>query len=131
MSLQNVEIIRSAFEEWRETGRIALRYLDREVEWHTRADLPDSGVYRGHDGVAALLKEWGASFDDPRFEVEDYLDRGDRVVVPLVLSGRIRGSEQEVAMPETWGYKLREGIVVEVREYRTIDEALEAMALEG
>ena len=34
-------------------------------------------------------------------------------------------------MPETWVYKLREGIVVEVREYRTIDEALEAMALEG
>ncbi len=131
MSLQNVEIIRGAFEQWAETGRLAFEYLDQEVEWHTRADLPDSGVYRGHGGVAALSKEWGASFDDPRFEVEDYLDRGDRVVVPLVLSGRIRGSEQEVAMPETWVHTLREGMVVEVRECRTLDEALEAAALEG
>lgn len=127
MSPGNVAIVRGSLEEAAETGQPALRRVDPEVEWHTLADLPDSDVYRGHEGVAALVQQWNASFEDPRFEVEEYIDRGDCVVVPMILTGRVRGSEQDVAMPETWVVRLRDGMIVEVREYRTVDEGLEAV----
>lgn len=52
------------------------------------------------------------------------------VVVPMVLRGRIRGSGEEVAMPETHVVKIRDGMIVEVREYPTLAEALEAVNLE-
>jgi ketosteroid isomerase-like protein len=61
--------------------------------------------------------------------VEDYIDRGDYVVVPMVLRGRIRGSGEEVSMPETHVIKMRDGVAVEVREFPTLDEALEAVDL--
>ena len=103
--------------------------LDPEVEWHTAADLPDSGVHRGHAGVAALIQEWVNSFEDFRTDVEELIDGGQYVVAPLVLRGRVRGSDEEVALPETHVWKLREGKVVEVREYRTLEQALEAAGL--
>jgi ketosteroid isomerase-like protein len=129
MSQANVEVVRRAYEEFDRARRAPLYLLDPEVEWHTAADLPDSGVHRGHDGVAALIQEWADSFDDFRADVAEFIDRGDYVVVPVVLRGRIRGSDEEVALPETHVWKVRKGKVAEVREYRTLEQALDAAGL--
>jgi ketosteroid isomerase-like protein len=130
MSQENVELIRAGYEEFNKTGQPPLQIYDPAIEWHTRADLPDSGVHRGHEGVAALAHEWVGSFEDLRFDIEDIIDRGEYVVVPMVLRGRVRGSDEEVAMPETHIAKIRDGVLVEVREYRTLAEALKAVGLE-
>jgi hypothetical protein len=108
MSRENVELVRSAYEEFDRARQPPLSVLDPEVEWHTAADLPDSGVHRGHDGVGALIQEWVNSFEDFRADVTEFIDRDDYVVVPLVLRGRIRGSDEEVALPETHVWKMRE-----------------------
>ena len=129
MSRENVELVRRTYEEFGRTRQAPLSALDPEVEWHTAADLPDSGVHRGHAGVAALIQEWVNSFEDFRADVEELIDGGEYVVAPLVLRGRVRGSDEEVALPETHVWKLREGKVVEVREYRTLEQALEAPGL--
>jgi len=128
VSRQNVELIRGAYAEWAETGRPVYRILDPEIEWHTRADLPDSGVHRGHDGFGAVMREWVASFDDFHADIDDFIDGGDCVVVPMVLRGRVRGSKQEVSMHETWVWKVRNGMVVEIHEFPTLEEALKAVA---
>jgi len=51
--------------------------------------------------------------------------------VSVVLRGRIRGSDEEVSVPETHVLKILDGMAVEGREYRTLDEALEAVDLAG
>lgn len=130
MSLTNVEVIQAAFQEWQASGELAFGRFDPAVVWQTRTDIADSDVYRGHDGVAALSELWNSAFEDPRFEVEDYIDRGDYVVVPMTLRGRIRGSDQDVEMPETWVIKLRGGVIVEVREYPNLEEGLDALGLQ-
>ncbi|HMD55913.1 MAG TPA: nuclear transport factor 2 family protein [Solirubrobacteraceae bacterium] len=129
MSHENVELVRAGYEEANRLGEPAWWFLAPDIEWHTRADLPDSEVYRGHDAVRALFQEWTNAFEDARFDIQDVLDRGDYVVVPTVLRGRIRGSADEVAMPETHVLKIRDGMAVELREYATLDEALEAVGL--
>ena len=131
MSRENVELIRAGYEDFNETGQPPLHIYDPAIEWHTRADLPDSGVHRGHEALAALAAEWVGSFEDLRFEIEDVIDRDDYVVLPIVLRGRIRGSDEEVAMRETHVCKIRDGLLVEVREYQTLEEALEAVGLAG
>ena len=131
MSQENVELIRAAYEEFNRTGQPVLWGFDPEVEYHTRADLPDSSVHRGLDGVAALHQGWIDSFEDLGCVIEDVIDRDPYLIVPLVLHGRIRGSGEEVSMPETHVHKFRDGMGVEVREYATLDEALKAVGLEG
>ena len=90
MSEENVELIRRIYEEFdrtrrgsiEERQRAVLSAADPEVEWHTATDLPDSRVYRGHDGVAALIQEWVNSFEGFRVDAEEFIDRGEYVVVP-------------------------------------------------
>lgn len=130
VSQANEEQLRAAYESAARRHRPDFQLLDPDVEWHTRADLPDSATYRGHDGVAKLFSEWLESFDDLRFDPEESIDPGDDVVVAVLrLSGRIRGSGEEVTMPETHVWTMRDGKGVECREHPTKAEALKALGL--
>jgi ketosteroid isomerase-like protein len=48
-----------------------------DIDWHTRDDLPDSGTYRGHDGVARRFSEWAEAFANLRVHPEELIDAGD------------------------------------------------------
>jgi ketosteroid isomerase-like protein len=138
MSAENVDLVRRAFEtlnqgELQAVCALIEEICDPEVEWHTSSDLPDSGVYRGPDGVAALFQQWLGSFEGFRVDAEEFIDRGEYVVVPLQLRGRLPGSResgQEVTLSHTHLYRVREGKLVEAREYLTLDQALKAAGLE-
>jgi ketosteroid isomerase-like protein len=131
MSQANVKRVREAYEFVDREHEPDFDVLHRDIQWHTRADLPDSATYRGHDAVATLMVEWfEGAFEDVVVEVEELIDAGDRVVAVLRLHGRVRGSTQEVLMPETHVLTMREGKVAEIHEYPTKAEALEAVGLE-
>jgi ketosteroid isomerase-like protein len=130
MSRENVERVRQAYRLYEETQRPDYDLLHQDVAWHTAQDLPDSDTYRGHDGVAELYSEWIDSFEDFRVEVEEMIDGGrDTIVVMTRLRGRFRGSTEEVNLIEAHVWKLLDGKAVEIREYRTRTEALEAAGL--
>ena len=68
------------------------------------------------------------SQENVELDVEEFIDGGQYVVVPLVLRARMVGSGEEVALPEhVW--RVRSGKVIEVREYRTRHQALKALGL--
>jgi ketosteroid isomerase-like protein len=100
--------------------------LSDNIEWQPPSDEPDNGRRRGADAVTAYVREWAATFDDYRCEVEELIDRQRCVVAPLVLHGRIGEAGQELSIPLTQVWTISDGKVVLVREYRTKEEALEA-----
>jgi ketosteroid isomerase-like protein len=131
MSQENVERVRRAYQLYDETQQPDYELLHRDVAWHTALDLPDSGTYRGHDGIAELYAEWIDSFEDFRVEVEEMIDDGaDTVIVMTRLRGRFRGSTDEVDLIEAHVWKLIDGKAVEIREYRTRVQALEAVGMQ-
>jgi ketosteroid isomerase-like protein len=95
--------------------------------WHTRADLPDSDTYHGHDGVARLASDWVGAFDGLRVDVEELIEAGGRVVAKVRLRGRLKGSCEEVDMAETHVYTMLEGKIAAVHEFRTKAAAPEAI----
>lgn len=123
MSVQNVELVKRVYDAFAR-GELADGAFDPGVAWHGRADLPDAQVAYGIDSVSAMVGRWVDSFEDFRADVELYIDRGDTVVVPLTVRGRITGTDNEVGMNETHVWTVRDGRVSEVREYPTKDEAL-------
>ena len=133
MSQENVETLKRGFEAFnRGDINAMLEEFDPDVEWHTASDIPDSTVYRGHDGVASLIQEWVNSFEDFRVDAEELIDRGEYVVLSVVLRGRIPGSlesDREVTLRRFGVDKVRNGKIVEVREYMTLEQALEAVGL--
>jgi ketosteroid isomerase-like protein len=64
-----------------------------------------------------------------RGEVLEYIDAGDYVVMPMRMRGLPPGGDAEVVLDEVYVSKFRDGKVVELREYRTKAEALEAVGL--
>ena len=131
MSQENVERVREAYEFVNRQHAPDFDLLHPDIQWHTRADLPDTATYRGHEAVAGLMAEWfSGAFEDVRVDVEELIDAGDRVVAVLWLHGRLPGSSQEVAMAETHVLTMRDGKATAIHEYQTKTEALKAVGLE-
>jgi ketosteroid isomerase-like protein len=129
MSQENVEIVRAMMEAYNAGDWV--RYfgqLDPGVEWWDRQDDPGATVHRGHEGVRAFLAELGDAVEF-RVDAKEFVDAGDSVVVCLRLYGRGKASGAEFEDHEVHALRLRNGKVVEAREYRTKAQALEAVGL--
>ena len=127
MSAENVDLVQRGYAHYVRTGDIFEPGLHPDIEWHSRADLLDSDVYRRIDAVRAFIQGWPSGFDDFGADIEGVIDRGSYAVVSLVLRGRLTASGQAVTMPETHVWKIRDGKVIEAREYDTTEAALEAI----
>ena len=70
------------------------------------------------------------SFAKLEFDVEELIDADDLVIALTVMRGRGRVSGADVTDAYVFVYKLRDGLMVEGWEYRTRQEALDAVGLE-
>jgi ketosteroid isomerase-like protein len=130
MSEENVEIVRRAYEAAnRGDFEGAHSYVHSEIEFHTYAQSPEAGVYRGKEAVRRYNEGLFEQFESIRFEVEELVDAGDRVVVVTTQHAVPKGGQQEmnVQFAEVW--TIRDGLLAERRSYSTRDQALEAAGL--
>ncbi|HEV3093334.1 MAG TPA: nuclear transport factor 2 family protein, partial [Solirubrobacteraceae bacterium] len=128
MSQQNVEIVRSGFEALN-AGQPDLSVYHPALIYHPRADEPDPNAHVGRDAFERLLDGFLQSFRDLRFDVLEVIDAGERVIASTMMHGRGAASGASVEDAYVFVYKLRDGLVVEGWEYRTRQEALEAVGL--
>jgi ketosteroid isomerase-like protein len=135
MSEGSLDVVRQSFEAFASGDfDVAFAPFDPLAEWRTAADEPDSRTYRGLEEVRRFVSTLPDPWAD-RFErtvvPEEYIDLGDWVVVPTsgVLHGR--GSGIEVEIRETYAVRVRGETIVRVEEYRTKEEALEAVRSGG
>jgi ketosteroid isomerase-like protein len=131
VSTVNVALVRSSFEAFgRGDFDEAFAVYDPEVEWHTADDEPDSRTYTG----IPALRSFAAHLSDPwsdRFgaavSFDDFIDCGDWVVCPWTAQLHGHGSGIEIDVFETYAVLVRDGRIRRVNEYRTVEEALEAV----
>ena len=87
----------------------------------------EGSVFRGHDGVRRWFLELHDLYEGIESEILEVHDLGDRVVVVFLVRGRGTGSgvtlEQTLAQVAT----LRDGKVMEICEYFSRQDALEAV----
>ena len=131
MSRENVEVVRELYRAFSEgeTGGSFWALVDPDVEWVTDPMAPDSGTYRGHEGIKALLESWTTTFDAFRAEVDTIRAYGDKVIVTARLVGRMKGGREELNQPYAEVITIRDGKVLAIRDYSTEAEALEAVGL--
>lgn len=131
MSEGSLEVVRRSFEAF-VSGDFdaAFASFDPRAEWMTAEDEPDSRTYRGLEEVrrfvSSLPEPWADRFERTVLP-EQYIDLGDWVVVPTSGVVHGRGSGIEVEIRETYAVWVRGGAIVRVEEYRTREQALEAV----
>ena len=131
MSQENVELVRRSFEAFaRGDFDAAFSCFGPDPEWRTAADEPDQRTYCGIAALRAfadsLSDAWADRFEDV-MEFEGFIDRGDWVVVPWSARLRGRGSGIPIEVTETYAVQVQDAKIVRVDEYRTKEQALEAV----
>jgi ketosteroid isomerase-like protein len=131
MSQQNVEAFRRAFEAINRRGADAVRDLsDPEVEFHEDPKFPEAEVFRGRDEVVANFREFTASFEHYRFEIEDLRDAGgEKVMAVLRENARGTASGVEVERRSGWVATFRDGKALRMEIYLDPGDAFEAVGL--
>jgi ketosteroid isomerase-like protein len=100
-----------------------------EIEWHLRADLPDSATLRGREEVARNAAGWLEAFDDLVLEPVEVSEAAGKIIVVVHVHGSIKGTGEKVDMDEVHVLTERDGKLIEIREYLTRDEAFRSLGL--
>ena len=109
---------------------VVAELLDADIVWTAIEGAPDAGTYRGFQSVRGYMQDWLDEFDfnegdDAR--IEKSIEVGERLVClqRVVGTGKRSGLRSEIryACVYTFGDDER---ILEVNEYATLDEALEA-----
>ena len=130
MSQENVEIVRRAYETVN-AGQPDYALFHPALIYHPRADEPDPSAHVGRDAFERLLDGFLESFRDLRIDVLKLIEVGDRVIASTMIHGRGAASGASVEDAYVVVYRLRDGLVVEGWEYKTEQEALDAVGTTG
>lgn len=83
----------------------------------------------GHEGMLQFTTNQAEAFEALTIEPEEFIDAGDRVVVPVRLGGRARHTGLEIEFHFVHVLTLRRGKLARVDVYATKTEALEVVGI--
>jgi ketosteroid isomerase-like protein len=130
---ENVETVRNAFETLQDRGVDAvLEFVHPDFVGVAPPELSvEPQTYEGRAG----FKRWFTSFyeavDELRLEPEEFIDAGERVIVPLRIVVRGHGSGIEVAQSVTQVWTIRDGLAARVDAYPDKEAAQQAIDAEA
>jgi ketosteroid isomerase-like protein len=129
MAHPNVEVVRAMYAAFASRDRATLLlHLDAAIRVYDRSVHPEASVWEGRQGFLRFAETDWEAFEEVTYEPQDFVARGAYVVVPIKQGGRGKGSALGVEERIVNVWKLRGGKCVELRNYSTIEEALEAVA---
>jgi ketosteroid isomerase-like protein len=130
MSGENVEIVRSVLEAAQagDDERV-LAHFHEEIEMHEPVEMPGASVRRGHSGYREGRVALEETFREIAYEPEEFIDAGERVLVPIRYRGRARHSDLPIDALVYWLYAFRADKVIRVDVFFNETSALEAAGL--
>ncbi len=129
MSRENVALVQQAAETWNRGDLDALFEIydpDIELDNSRYEGWPDEASLRGRDAVRGFLEQWRNTFSDYRYDVEQYVDAGDRVVALCSQGGAGRDSSGIAMMRWAQVATVRHGRILRLENYSDREEALAA-----
>jgi ketosteroid isomerase-like protein len=121
-------VVRHQYGQDARTGTWDWRFAD--AARHRDLLPPDlEAVFYGHDGYLQLWRYWLDAFEDIRWDPEEVLDFGDKLLVTTQQRGHGSGSGVAVSEPVFQLFTLRGGFVIRQEDFLDCSEALQAAGL--
>ena len=132
MSRDTVETVRLGYEAWNRGDLDALRSIyAADVRAEAGELWPASGEVAGAEEIIGAFASILATFEHCELVPEEYIERGEVVVVPTVWQGTLVGSESLIKERVIAVYTLRDGRICRIAYFQNLDEAMERALLEG
>jgi ketosteroid isomerase-like protein len=140
MSQENVENARQAYAALNKAYRagdpnlflpVLQEQWDPDAVFEPAGVLPDSTPrpHHGWDGVLQFIGNQMEAFSEGWLEAEEFIDRGDYLIVAYRFGGRARHTGLDVEFSFVHLITLRDGKVTRLEVHRTKAQALEAAGL--
>ena len=131
MSPENVEFIRRLYEAVNTAGLgAAVDFAHPEIEVVPPPIWPEASGVKGLESVQEWARQWMETFDSFRAEPKRYLEAGgERVVVYVRDTGRIKGSGAEIDAQLVHVWTLRDGKIIRWEIFTDEAQALDAAGL--
>ena len=129
MSRENVELVRRSIDAFnRHDPDAAVEAMHPEIQWETLDALPDTGTYRGREGVRRFWEIWHEAFAGFHLHLESCAPvDGEQVIATLRVSGEGAGSGVGVESPAFFQVlEIRDEQIVRARMFSSENEAREA-----
>jgi uncharacterized protein len=136
MSQENVEFVRGGYvllNQMLASGEVDISTVEKsftpDCVLKPAGVFPESAEMRGHEGMARYMTTQMEAFEELQVEPLEFVDAGDRVMVPIQLGGKARhtGIEIDFAVVHVW--TVRDGKIARLEMFRGRAEALEAAGL--
>jgi ketosteroid isomerase-like protein len=128
MSPENVEIIRSIYDDWLR-GEWATDKFDPEIAMVESEIIPGATSVQGIDAVRRYMESFSHYWEQIRVEPQEYIDAGDQVIVVAHLVGRGKSSGVDVEREWSYVWTLRGGRAQRMEAYADRAQALNAVGL--
>jgi ketosteroid isomerase-like protein len=131
MSQENVEVVRRGYEALNQGGVEAiLAFIDPDFEMEIPPDVgPEPQTVRGHEGIRRWFEAASDALEEIRMEPEEFIEAGDRVIVPVRIVAKGRGSGVEAVQRVTQVWTLRNGLSVRMNTFVDREGAFKAAGL--
>ena len=109
----------------------AFENLDDECVFHAGSDkLPAGGDFHGKQEIMGRwLPELGATFQDMRLNLSEFIDGGDSIAVVGTIRARVAGTDIKDAFCHVWHY--RDGKVIDASFFSPEVDAFVALQEQG
>ena len=93
--------------------------LSEDIEWRVAgpSELPYASIHRGHDEVAMFFRSFGQAAEFEVFEPQEYLAKGEKVVVLGHERQRIKATGQRVETEWAMVFVLADGRITKFHNY--------------
>jgi ketosteroid isomerase-like protein len=135
MSQENVELVERTYERINDAYKTGEYQGPMEELCHpdvvlsTSGMFPESGEYRGFDGLREFTINQAEAFEEISAQPVEFIDAGDQVVVPLRFGGKARHSGIKAAFSVVHVWSVREGKISRLDMFQSRAEALNAVGL--
>jgi ketosteroid isomerase-like protein len=93
-------------------GEVDWSFIDPAIRHdHTEGIFLD-GIFYGPEGIQAAQAEVESDWDDVRYELEETIDMGDRVLLMLRMRARVRDTDAELDAQVSHLWEFRDGLAV-------------------
>ena len=123
--------MRRAYAAYAEEGAEGfLPFADAQIQIEESEEFPDTGTYKGHDGVRKLIALFTDTFDDFRMEPQTFIEgTEERVVIAVKVTGTAKASGIPVEIRPFHVHTLRDGRSIHMRVFLDESNALAAAGL--
>ena len=117
--MTNLEIIQELYRAFREKDFDRfLRICTPDLEWIQNEGFPRGATYRGGEAVIeGVFKAFNQDWEFWSFEIEQYLDAGETIIVIGRYAGRHRKTGKSFRSPAAHVYDLRDRKIFRFRQF--------------